>query len=67
MKTAIVYTASWCLACKKAIQWLKIHGIEVTEKDHTEAPFKVETLPTIIIGDQILRGFSPRNLLKIIN
>lgn len=65
-KTAIIYTAPWCQACKKATQWLRMQGVEVIEKDYEQAPFKVEALPTIVIGDQILRGFSPRDLLNLI-
>ncbi len=59
---AIVYGAPWCRACKQAVKWLKARGVKVEEKDYTEAPIQVWSLPVIVIGDEILTGFDQRKL-----
>ncbi len=64
---ATVYTGPGCRACKAAIAWLKQRGVEVVEKPHTEAPFEVMRLPTIVVGDEVfISGFEPRQLEKAI-
>jgi len=65
-RKATVYTAPWCQACKKAVIWLGQHGIEVEVLGHEKAPFPVKSLPTIVFDGHVLRGFDPRQLLKLI-
>ena len=46
-------------ACKQAIAWLEKRGVEVIEKDVSEAPGEFYSLPVTEIGDTIITGFNP--------
>jgi arsenate reductase-like glutaredoxin family protein len=61
---AIIYTAPWCQACKQAAAWLEQQGVEVEEVDYEEAPIDIHSLPTIVIGDEVLTGFNPAQLKR---
>lgn len=64
--TAIVYSAPSCQACKQAAAWLKQQGVEVEERDYQEAPMTIQSLPTIFIGDEVLSGFNPVQLRRVL-
>lgn len=68
----ILYGASWCGACRKAIAYLEQRGVDFEMKDVEDDPdAEAEYLrksngrrgiPLIDVGGQILQGFSPRAL-----
>ena len=68
----ILYGASWCGACRKAIAHLEARGIDFEQRDiENDAEAEAEYLrkskgrrgiPLIDVGGQILQGYSPRSL-----
>ena len=64
--TATVYTGPNCRACVAVIAWLKRQGVEVEERSYEAAPFQVWSLPTIVIGDEVLTGFNPMQLRRVL-
>lgn len=65
--TVTVYAGPNCRACGAVIAWLKQQGVVVLEKPYTEAPFEVWTLPTIVIGDDVIIGFNKFRLERAIS
>ncbi|HHW26237.1 MAG TPA: glutaredoxin family protein [Firmicutes bacterium] len=63
---AIIYGAAWCHACHQAAAWLRAQGVEVEERDYTEAPGEVQSLPVISIGGEIVVGFNRAKLSEVI-
>jgi len=61
---AIIYGAAWCHACHQAAAWLRAQGVEVEERDYTEAPFEVLSLPAVEIAGEVLMGFDKTKLVK---
>jgi glutaredoxin len=64
----VVYTTSWCPACKKARSWLNENGIAYTERDidHDRAAHDTlkkisggTTIPTFDIEGQVHVGLNP--------
>ena len=72
----IIYTTSWCGACKKAVAWLEDKGIDYEERDIEDDPeAEAEYLrkargrrgvPLIDVGGQIMQGFSPSRLQQML-
>ncbi len=72
----IVYTTSWCGACRKAIAHLEAKGVDFERKDIEEDPDAHEEylrkakgrrgIPLIDVGGQILQGYSPRRLDQLL-
>lgn len=68
----IIYTTSWCGACKKAKRHLDQVGVSYVEKDieqdpEAEAEFLRKSggdrgVPLIDVGGEIMQGFSPQRL-----
>ena len=69
-----IYTASWCGPCKSAKAWMNTNGISYTEYDveTTETgkrdyqEMKMRGVPTILVGNQRMTGFSSRTLQAMI-
>lgn len=62
--TVTVYAGPNCRACEAAIEWLRQRGVEVDQRSYGEAPFQVWSLPTIVIGNEVLTGFNPMQLRR---
>ena len=68
----VMYATSWCGYCKKARTYFKDKRIEYTEydiEDNYGAKLKYDSLggkgvPLIVMGDNIMRGFSVKNFEK---
>jgi mycoredoxin len=71
----IVYSTSWCGACKKAKRWLSENGVSFTEIDverSNEGRRRFEALggrgvPLIVIRGKVLKGFNPIEMQRLIN
>ena len=69
-----VYTTKTCTYCHALMDWMNHQGIEYEEKN-SENPmyeeevskvlgYKIDTVPTTVIGDDAIVGFDRRAILK---
>lgn len=60
MSRVTVYTLKQCGTCRAAVQWLRAHGVEFTEKAIRETPPTRDELHTMLAayGGQIRRLFN---------
>jgi glutaredoxin len=77
----VIYTTSWCPACKMAKAWLKKKGVGVTEKDlerepeargeltrkSVEAGFHERGVPVLDAYGQLTDGFSADTYAELLN
>jgi glutaredoxin-like YruB-family protein len=66
--SVVLYSTAWCPWCKKAREYFRSRGIAFTEHD-IEADAAAmkrklaldgnQSVPTAVIGDTVVRGFSP--------
>lgn len=69
----LVYTSRHCAQCRRAKAFLQARGIPFSELDVTRSPKARKALerlgargvPTIVIGDERLDGFSERAFLAL--
>ncbi|MDR3297902.1 MAG: glutaredoxin family protein [Candidatus Nomurabacteria bacterium] len=67
MKKPIIYTTPTCVYCHALMDWLDSKEIEYETKDITEPAvedeasralgYKISTVPTTLIGDEVIVGF----------
>ncbi len=69
----VVYTTSWCPACKQAKSWMNAHGMAYDERDvEASVAYSRElhslnprgSIPTFDVEGQVLVGFSDRALVR---
>jgi glutaredoxin 3 len=69
----VIYTTSWCPACKQAKSWMNAHGMAYDERDvEASVAYSRElhslnprgTIPTFDVEGQVLVGFSDRTLVR---
>jgi glutaredoxin 3 len=69
----VVYTTSWCPACKQAKSWMNAHGMAYDERDvEASGAYSRElhslnprgSIPTFDVEGQVLVGFSDRALVR---
>ena len=69
-KKVVIYTTSWCPACKAAKQYLNEKGISYQEIDVEKSPDGRQAfqhlggtgVPLIVVGDKTMTGFNPSAL-----
>lgn len=66
MNRIIIYTNTNCKACLRAKQYFRLKGYDFEERLITNREYLKEVqkiggqgIPTIVIGDMVLSGFSP--------
>ena len=70
----VMYTTTWCPYCKQARKFFDRHGIVYVEHDierNGDAWRENKRLggggvPTIVVGDEVVSGFSERELTKLL-
>jgi glutaredoxin len=69
----VVYTTSWCPACKQAKSWMNAHGMAYDERDvEASVAYSRElrslnprgSIPTFDVEGQVLVGFSDSALVR---
>jgi glutaredoxin 3 len=69
----VVYTTSWCPACKQAKSWMNAHGMAYDERDvEASVAYSRElhslnprgSIPTFDVEGQVLVGFSDPALVR---
>jgi glutaredoxin 3 len=69
----VIYTTSWCPACKQAKSWMNAHGMAYDERDvEASVAYSRElhslnpggSIPTFDVEGQVLVGFSDRALVR---
>ena len=73
----IIYTTRWCGYCKKAMAHLDERGVDYVNKDieddsDAEAEYLEKSggrrgVPLIDVGGQIMQGYSPGNLDRLLD
>lgn len=76
MSEIILYSQPDCPPCEITKKFLKEYGFSYTEKNiKTDHKARLELInkyqsystPTIVIGDQIIRGFDAKELMNALN
>lgn len=75
MKKVIVYTSNTCPYCNSAKEYLNDKGVDYEERNisqNKEARIEltkrgIRSVPTIIIGDEVVVGFDPAKLDKLLD
>jgi serine protease Do len=71
----VIYTTPTCTYCAAAKRWFKDHGVSYTEYDVSRDPVRAAevyrltgqgAVPVIRVGQQVLVGFDPLQLAKLI-
>jgi glutaredoxin len=71
----VIYSTPTCVPCDQAKRWFQDHGVAYTEHDVTRDPVRAAELvrltgqnavPVIRVGQQVLVGFDPLQLAKLI-
>jgi len=72
----IIYTATWCAACKRAMAHMDEAGVDYVNKDIEDDPGAQEEyleksggrrgIPLIDVGGQIMQGYSKRGLDRLL-
>lgn len=71
-----IYTQPGCQPCKQAAQFLEARGVSFVEYDITKDTKALDRLldelesrqtPTIVVDDQVLIGFDPEKLAKLLD
>lgn len=72
MKTVTIYTKDPCPFCVRAINFMNEKGIQFQEVDLTDKPEEIDriknetgwrTVPIIIVGDQLIGGYTDMKAL----
>ena len=73
----IIYTTPTCIYCHALMEWLDSIGVEYEEKDSTDPAvedeisrklgYKIDTVHTTVIGDEIVIGFNRPAIQKALN
>ncbi len=72
----VVYTTSWCGWCRKTVAWLDEAGVDYENRDIESNPrYRAELLaktgttsiPMVEIDGQIVRGFSPGRMERLLD
>lgn len=75
LKKIVLYSTSWCSACKKAKKFLSRNNIDFTEKDIEKshqakqefARLGGRGVPLILIGETKLRGYNKSKMRKYLS
>jgi glutaredoxin-like YruB-family protein len=71
----VIYTTPTCTYCAAAKRWFKDHGVQYTEHDVSRDPVRATemyrltgqgSVPVIRVGGQVVIGFDPLQLAKLI-
>lgn len=76
----VLYSASWCGACRQAATWFRQEGIDFVEKDierdstaHAEMQTRARAqgirttgIPVIAIGQRVVQGFNPAMIQRML-
>ena len=68
-----MYSTDWCPHCKRARDYFTAKGIAFTEVDIEKSEagnreyktFAGKGVPLIVVGDKVMRGFSPQGFEKL--
>ena len=67
---AILYSSPTCSPCRAAKKLLEQLGVEVEERDASRLAEElpgVAAVPVVVIGGEVIVGFSPERIRKAVN